>query len=223
MARKNVTRGVRGLTRREEYAEATREAIVNAARQLFVERGYFATKVDDIAALARVAPVTVYAAAGGKHELLRTLMLLDMGAFVPIVDAMLNRIRVTEDPAEIMRLLGSAVRDMREAYGDILHVVIVTAPHDQGVADSLAMATTRYRETCLSVAQRLMDLRALRQQVDLQQAVDVLWFYFGYWSLFTLKTENGWSYERAEHWLCAAASQALLRAPAVKLSGGGSE
>jgi AcrR family transcriptional regulator len=220
MGRKKVTQAGRGVTRREEYAEATREAIVNAARQLFVERGYFATKVDDIAALARVAPVTVYAAAGGKHELLRTLMLLDMAAFVPIVEAMLESIRVTKDSAEIMRLLASAVRRMREAFGDILYVVMVTAPHDQPVADSLAMATTRYRATCLSVAQRLMDMRALREGMDLQQAVDLLWFYFGYWSLFTLKTENGWSYDRAEHWLCEAASQALLRAPSG-LSGGG--
>jgi hypothetical protein len=27
----------------------------------------------------------------------------------------------------------------------------------------------------------------------------------------TLHDENGWSYERAEHWLCRKASQALLR------------
>ena len=52
--------------------EATRQAIVKAARQLFSERGYFATKVDDVAALARVAPATVYAVSGGKQGLVRT-------------------------------------------------------------------------------------------------------------------------------------------------------
>ena len=30
-------------TRRQDYAEATRQAIIDAARQLFAERGYFAT------------------------------------------------------------------------------------------------------------------------------------------------------------------------------------
>ena len=63
-----------GTSRREEYAETTRQAIVGAARRLFSERGYFATKVDDIAASARVAPATVYAVSGGKQGLLRTLM-----------------------------------------------------------------------------------------------------------------------------------------------------
>ena len=47
------------MTRRQEYAQATRQAILDAARKLFAERGYFATKVDDIAAEARVAPATV--------------------------------------------------------------------------------------------------------------------------------------------------------------------
>ena len=58
----NSTSGDRprqGIKRREEYAQATRQAIVDAARRLFSERGYFSTKVDDIAALARVAPATV--------------------------------------------------------------------------------------------------------------------------------------------------------------------
>jgi hypothetical protein len=41
-----------------------------------------------------------------------------------------------------------------------------------------------------------MDLGALREELDLNQAVDVFWFYFGYSGLFTLHDENGWSYER---------------------------
>jgi Bacterial regulatory proteins, tetR family len=45
-------RSTPGIKRREEYAQATQQAIVDAARRLFSERGYFSTKVDDIAALA---------------------------------------------------------------------------------------------------------------------------------------------------------------------------
>src|ERR1700749_2119126 len=76
---------VAGVSRREEYAEATRQAILRAARQLFSEQGYFATKVDEIAVLARVAPATVYMVSGGKHGLLRTLM--ETGMTDPIVAA----------------------------------------------------------------------------------------------------------------------------------------
>ena len=45
-----------------------------AARQPLSEHGYFATKVDEIVALVRVAPATVYAVSGGKQGLLRTPM-----------------------------------------------------------------------------------------------------------------------------------------------------
>jgi hypothetical protein len=56
-----------------------------------------------------------------------------------------------------------------------------------------------------------MDLGALREEFDLNQAVDVFWFYFGYSGLFAPHEENGWSYERAEHRLGCKASRALLR------------
>jgi hypothetical protein len=41
--------------------------------------------------------------------------------------------------------------------------------------------------------------------------VDVLWFYFGHGSYFTLHDENGCSYERAERWLADQACRKLLR------------
>jgi len=50
----------------------------------------------------------------------------------------------------------------------------------------------------VAIARRLADLHALCDGMDVEQAVDVLWFYFGYSGLFTLRDENGWSYERAE-------------------------
>jgi AcrR family transcriptional regulator len=198
-----------GISRREEYAEATRRAIVGAARQLFSERGYFATKVDDIAASARVAPATVYAVSGGKQGLLRTLM--ETAVTDPIVQATIGRIEQTDDPIAILRLVGSAVRRMREEFGDIMRVLLNTAPHDKAVCESLAIATGRYRNAFSPIVWRLMDLGALREDLDFDQAVDVFWFYFGYSGLITLHDENGWSYERAEHWLCSEASRALLR------------
>src|SRR3984957_1000320 len=198
-----------GISRREEYAEATRRAIVAAARQLFSEHGYFATKVDEIAALARVAPATVYAVSGGKQGLLRTLM--ETVTTDPIVEAMIRRVAQLDDPLVILNLVAATVRSVREEAGDIMRVLLNTAPHDKAVSESLAIATTRYRKAFVPIAQRLMDLGALREGFDLDQTVDVLWFYFGYSGLFTLHDENGWSYERAERWLCNEASRALLR------------
>jgi hypothetical protein len=63
-----------GTSRRKEYAEATRQAIIAAARRLFSKRGYFGTKVYDIAPFARVSRATVYAVTAGKQGPLHTLM-----------------------------------------------------------------------------------------------------------------------------------------------------
>ena len=59
---------------RKQYAEETRKSILRAARRLFAERGYVKTRVEDIAALAGVAEVTVYTSAGGKSGILQALV-----------------------------------------------------------------------------------------------------------------------------------------------------
>lgn len=49
--------------------------------------------------------------------------------------------------------------------------------------------------------------------MDVREATDILWFYLGYAGFFTLVDDNGWSYSKAEKWLLAAVSQALLAPP----------
>jgi AcrR family transcriptional regulator len=60
--------------RRAEQAIATRRAVLDAARELFIERGYAVTTVADIARRARVAVDTVYATVGRKPALLREVL-----------------------------------------------------------------------------------------------------------------------------------------------------
>lgn len=88
-------------------------------------------------------------------------------------------------------------------------LALATAPHDEAVAADFAIGTGRYRDGVALVARRLASLGALT--VDVDEATDVLWYFFGYASLFTLVDDNGWTYDRAEKWLGRAASDALLR------------
>src|SRR3954468_9339691 len=60
--------------RRTEQAVATRRAVLEAARELFVADGYVATTVAGVARRARVAVDTVYATVGRKPELLREVL-----------------------------------------------------------------------------------------------------------------------------------------------------
>ena len=141
------------MTRRDEYAQATRQAILDAARKLFAERGYFATKVDDIAAKARVAPATVYAVTGGKYGLLTEL--IRIWTTDPIVEATTTHMLEMTDPVAIIRELAAGSRRMREQYADIMRVMLNTAPHDEAVASALKTATSVYRKAFVPIAERL--------------------------------------------------------------------
>ena len=66
---------------------------------------------------------------------------------------------------------------MREEFGDIIRVMLATAPHDAEVAKELASATATYRKAFLPISRRLLNLGTLRPGVSVDHAVDVLWFY----------------------------------------------
>ncbi len=197
-------------SRRDEYAEETRRAIIAAARELFSKHGYFQTTVEDIAKLARVAAVTVYSSVGGKAGLLR--ILTDIWTTSQSIEACREMVADLDDPAAILAVIANTARKMREEFGDIVILMLVTAPHDKTVAENLAVATERYRKAFGKVAQRLIRLDALREGFDERYAIDVLWFHFGYWGLYSLHNDNGWDYDRAERWLCESATRALLKA-----------
>ena len=195
--------------RRADYATLTRRAIIDAARALFAAKGFFAATVEDIASAARVAPATVYAVGGGKHGLLRTLM--DEWQNAPVIQATYDHIATLTDGEAILAATATGTRDMREEWGDVMRTVLATAPHDPRVAEALAAVTASYRQAVLLVAQRLADTAALKPGTSAAAAADVLWFYFGYASYFTLTDENGWTLAEAEKWLLAQASATLLR------------
>jgi AcrR family transcriptional regulator len=200
----------RFISRRAEYAQATRQAAVDAARHLFREKGYFATTVNEIAAAARVSPATVYAVNGGKQGLLSAL--IDEWSAAPIVAEAIQHIESLDDPVELLRYTAAVTRQMRQDYGDIMRVVIGAAPHDDKAAAALALGTARYRAGHAVAARRLAELGALRDGMDADAALDIMWFYLGYAGFFTLVDDNGWSYAKAEEWLFHAAGHAVLRA-----------
>ena len=68
----DVNQGRRGYTSalRERQAAATRQAVLEAARELFLSQGYGATTIDQVAARAQVSKPTVFTAVGNKQAML---------------------------------------------------------------------------------------------------------------------------------------------------------
>ncbi|GAB7036598.1 MULTISPECIES: TetR/AcrR family transcriptional regulator [Catenuloplanes] len=193
-------------SRRAEYAEATRQAIIAASRELFVTKGYVKTTVNEIARTARVAPATVYAVGGGKQDLLRTV--IRDGTASPAFDSLQAGIGAATEPGEVLRLVVRASREAFAAWADLIRVVTDTAPHEPAAAESLRVSRQFQRDCLAAAARRLESLGTLRLTVD--EATDVLYYYLGNSSFFTLTGDNGWTLDGAERWLLGALHKALL-------------
>src|SRR5262249_39962413 len=58
---------------REEHAQATREAILSAARKLFTAKGYDTSSIDEIAGASRVTSGALYHHFRSKREIMRAV------------------------------------------------------------------------------------------------------------------------------------------------------
>ncbi|GLY02309.1 MULTISPECIES: TetR/AcrR family transcriptional regulator [Actinoplanes] len=200
--------------RRAEYAQLTRQAILDAARDLFVRNGYFETRVEEIAAAARVAPATVYAVGGGKNGLLRTL--IEDGATAADVTAIVSRIQAVTDPGELVRFIVHATRITFEQWSGLMRQVAAAAPREAGVRESQVIAHDSMRGGFALVAARLAAMGALGDGVDEKRATDILWLYLCNAAYFIRTDDLGWPLDDSESWLTGTLTAALLAPGATR-------
>lgn len=202
--------------RRADAAAATREAIVSHARELFLERGYAATTVPEIARAARVATQTVYASTGGKAALFAELLkpaINDPTAAEAMVAA-----RQAGDAERVLALCATAARSGQERYWDIMYGLTRHPPEDELAQQAVANVTAKCLEALSVIARRLDDLGALKPGISPAQGTDILWFYFGPSAWCTLVGDRGWTFDRAGQWLLRAARRDLLQRGGADLS-----
>jgi AcrR family transcriptional regulator len=120
---------------RAERAAERREAIIEAAMDEFIARGFAATRLDDVASRAGVAKGTIYLHFKDKEALFEELI---RTAIVPLVT------RLAAGPPPI----GGSVRDMIEGFvrtfiqevattrrGDIVRLIVAEGPRFPEIAD----------------------------------------------------------------------------------------
>jgi AcrR family transcriptional regulator len=187
-------------TRRDEYAEQTRQAVVDAARSLFAERGYFATTVNEIAEESRVSAGTVYQQCGGKQGLLRTLM--DTWTTAPMIQQTLDAIDAAETLDAALELLGDAYLAIFRHFDDIIQTVLNTAAHDDEAAAALGQASERHRTALLTIAHKVRVLGDYPKSFTDGDFADLALYFYGPQSGFHFTvTVLGWPEARARTWL----------------------
>ena len=136
---------------RAERAAERRQAIIEAAMEEFISRGFAATRLDDIARRAGVAKGTIYLHFKDKESMFEELI---RTAIVPLVGRMQGPLPT-----------GGTVRDLIEAFalnfihevvttrrGDIVRLIVAEGPRFPAIADFY------YREV---VSKGLAGMRAM--------------------------------------------------------------
>ena len=188
-------------TTRAERARLTRRRIIDAAAELFVERGYGATMLDQVAERAGVAVQTVYFHFGNKSTLLkRALDVAAVGDDEPVElleRPWLDGIKAEPDPRRMIELWVANSRSIMERVAPILAVVRGSVGADPDLAAQWQANEQQRRTAHRALAQILADRGLLRTGLTRQDAADLTFLIASVESYFLATATLGWS---PEHW-----------------------
>lgn len=199
---------------REEQARATRRAVVEAARDLFVELGWSQTTIDAVAERAGVSRRTVFTAVGGKAALLK--LALDwalVGDDEPV--PMLERPVVAEmermtDPHALVARWARFVAELEERAAPLAHVLAVAADVDPEAAEVHATSERNRVGGAWSFVSRLETIGGLRPGLTTERAVAAALVLMDPAVHRTLVVEHGWSREEYAAWIERSAVAELV-------------
>ena len=198
----------KGGGRRERRAAATRNSILEAAHRLFVERGYAATSIGEIADEADVAVQTIYSSVGSKRELLGALLgRLDEQAGVPDYG---KKVRTERDPREVLRLGVRISRGFPEHNGDLLKALQSAAAVEPEMAEALAEGLRRHRMGSRFIVDTVRERRGLREEIGLDGGAARFATLTQFTVWFQLTDDYGWSFDEVEEWMVATLIDQLL-------------
>lgn len=208
---------VKRPNKRATRAQETRRRIVKAARDLFVEQGYVATLVPEVADRAGVAVQTIYFSFGTKRALLKEVVdVVIAGDSEPV--ATLDRPWFREAVAagtaeEMLRTYVNGTCRVLDRVAPILRVLDAAVASDPEVAGLWSYDEDPRHAVQAAAAEALVGKPGARPGLTPERATDVL---FGLLSpeLYRLMVgERGWSNESFEEWVYdALRDQMLLRA-----------
>ncbi|MBB1254189.1 TetR/AcrR family transcriptional regulator [Streptomyces sp. OF3] len=180
--------------------------MLDAARRLFVERGWAGATVADIAKAAEVGVQTVYFTFGDKRALLRELLDTAVAGDsdpVATLDRPWARAVLDEpDPAVQFARQAAGAREILERAAPVLEVVRGAAAADERMAELWRLNREQRYTVQLSFARALTGKvpGPLRDKHDAAAVADVATVLLGPETYGPLVTEAGWSPPRWERW-----------------------
>jgi AcrR family transcriptional regulator len=190
--------------RRRERARATRIRVLDAARALFIERGYVVTTVDAIAERADVSSETIYATFGNKRSLLAQLVDVSIAGDVnatPILERdWVQEMREEPDPRRRLRMLAREGRWILERRAAVDEVVRGAASADPEIAALRDLGKAQRFAGQREFLRIVVGATGLREGLDLETAADILYAVGSPETYRLLVVDRGWSGAQFEQW-----------------------
>lgn len=199
-------------TRRRQAAARTRTAILDAARELFTERGYAATPVTAIAERAGVALDTVYASVGRKPELARLLIETAISGTDQAIPAeqrdYVRAVQAAPDAQTKIALYAAAVAAIAPRLALVLAIIQQAAHTEPELAALWDQIAERRAANMRRFVADLATVTPLR--LDPGEAADIVWATNAAELYQLLVGQRGWSPQRYERFLADTWRRLLL-------------
>jgi AcrR family transcriptional regulator len=194
-----------------------RAAVVDAARTLFLERGYGATTIDAISALSDVPPATVYRLLSSKRGILKALLDVSIAGndeAIPMADRPPVRSLLADpDPRSMVAGFVGIAAQVNVRTAAIYRILVSAAASDPDAATLLDELTRQRQQGQGRVARALARARALRPTLRERDAGDIIHALVSPEVYGLLVVDRGWPPERYETWLTETLVDQLLAPP----------
>jgi AcrR family transcriptional regulator len=199
---------------RAEQAAQTRLRILEAAGDLFAERGYGATTIDAVAASAGVAVDTVYAAFGTKKGMLSALIDLRVTGSSEGSDVLAGEgpraLRKVSNQRQMLAGFAADIVPRIERARSIDDVIQSAGAIDPEIAELRALMQENRLSKLRTFIEWLAANGALRRDIDVDEAATIAWTLTSPEVNRLLHDVRGWSSQRYEGWLSTTLVRVLL-------------
>jgi len=211
MAKDISTKRKYNSSRRKAQSQETQTQIAEAARKLFIERGYLGTSIDSIAKEAGVAPETIYALFGNKKAILARVMDVSIvGDDNPI--PLLAREQIREVELETVQtrqieMFAKRIQMIMSRVARLFEVMRSAAKTEPESGVLLKKYLSGKMEGMSYFVDCLLANGPLRKDLSKLTATETLWTLTSAEVYNLLTIDRGWSADEYERWL----SQTLIR------------
>jgi AcrR family transcriptional regulator len=215
MAERKSTKREYDSTRRKVQANETRRHILEAARKLFMERGYAGATAEAIAAEAGVAAQTIYAIFKNKKRLLVGLMNVSPTTGIEDHTPMPERPSVQavsqeRDQRRQLEMFAQVVATNLDQFAVVSQIMADAAKTDPDLQRILQKLKKQRLEHMTLAVEQVAANGPFREKINEGYARDIVWTLTSPEVFLLLTQERGWSKEKYAQWLADMLIRVLL-------------